>query len=331
MSKKAAFILFAGIIFCFSAKAQKDAVVYYMKTFRVSETVSFDEHVKIKEKDSADFSRVMLSPDTNTDKNLFIVKDYYMNGKPKMLGKSTNRNYILNLKGVCIEFFQNGRRKSVKNYDNNSLLGDASFYYPNGKLYLIGTYDKNHKLIINECRDSTGKILAANSTGHCIEYGDDFKYVFAEGDIINGLEDGVWNGFLIDSTRYVCNYEKGVLTKGTGYDKKGGTYSFTTTDMIDPSFKGGTNAFYGFLQHNMHYPAVAKENNVQGKVLMTFVVNKNGQLSNLKIVRGIGSGCDEEVIRVMNASPPWIPATQFGMPVRVPYTMPISFTLTRDN
>lgn len=322
MSKKALFILIISIVCSFSAKAQKDTLVYYMRTYRVSETMTFDGQVQIK--DSAEFYRVILPRDTNSDKNLFMVVDYYKDGKTKMMGKSIDQSYQLPLEGACIEFFPNGHRKSIKNFEGGKLLGDVTAYFPNGKLYLIGSYAKNSKLIISKCRDSTGKTLAENGNGHCIKYDHDFKRIYAEGDILNGLEEGVWHGFLEDSARYICTYEKGISKKGIGYDKKGGKYPFTTTDVVLPHF----DEFSAFLARNIHYPAVAKENDIQGIVYINFAVNKDGQLSDLKIIRGIGSGCDEEVMRVMKVSSPWVPGYQFGMPVRVPYTLPISFTLS---
>jgi len=76
---------------------------------------------------------------------------------------------------------------------------------------------------------------------------------------------------------------------------------------------------------------VAKENNVSGKVFVTFVVEKDGSLTDVKVVRGIGSGCDEEAMRVLKASPKWKAGIQNGRPVRVQYTMPINFALQTDD
>lgn len=101
---------------------------------------------------------------------------------------------------------------------------------------------------------------------------------------------------------------------------------FTAVEKV-PEFPGGLEQFYKFLQHNIRYPAVAFENKVQGKVFVTFVVEKDGSLTNIKEVHGIGNGCDEEAVRVMKISPKWNPGTQNGRAVRVLYTMPISFTL----
>jgi len=105
---------------------------------------------------------------------------------------------------------------------------------------------------------------------------------------------------------------------------------FTAVEQ-EPTFAGGIEKFYAFLRNNIHYPAVAKENNVQGKVFVSFVVEKDGTLTDIKVVRSLGSGTDEEAVRVLRNSPKWKPGIQNGRPVRVAYTMPISFTLQTDD
>jgi len=105
---------------------------------------------------------------------------------------------------------------------------------------------------------------------------------------------------------------------------------FTAVEK-DPSFKGGIENFYAYLRKNVHYPAIAKENNVQGKVFLTFVVERDGSLTDIKVLRSLGSGTDEEAMRVLKASPRWTPGIQNGRPVRVQYTVPISFTLQSDD
>ena len=75
---------------------------------------------------------------------------------------------------------------------------------------------------------------------------------------------------------------------------------------------------------------MAKELNIQGKVFLTFVAGKDGSLTDLRVIRGIGGGCDEEALRVLKLSPKWIPGKLYGVPVRVQYTMPITFTLSSE-
>ena len=96
-----------------------------------------------------------------------------------------------------------------------------------------------------------------------------------------------------------------------------------------PQFPGGLNAFVRFLAVNIRYPAIAREHNIQGRVIISFVVKKNGNLSNIRIARGIGNGCDEESMRVLSLSPAWTPGLKDGKPVNVAFSVPISFTLTR--
>ncbi|QQL49673.1 energy transducer TonB [Mucilaginibacter ginkgonis] len=90
---------------------------------------------------------------------------------------------------------------------------------------------------------------------------------------------------------------------------------------------GGMDKFYKFLGNNIRYPAVARENNVQGRVICQFVVERDGSLTDIKVVRGLGSGTDEEAVRVLKSSPKWKPGIQNGKPVRQQYTIPISFAL----
>jgi TonB family protein len=171
--------------------------------------------------------------------------------------------------------------------------------------------------------------MVKDGNGHCIGYNEDFKRIIAEGDIVNGLEEGEWHGSLKDSARYVCIYEKGISKKGTGYDKNGKEYPFTAIKK-EPTIKGGYEGFLKFLSRNLHYPKSAKENNIQGKVFISFVIEKDGILDDLHVIRGIGGGCDEEAMRVIKLSSPWVPGTQYGMPMRVKYTIPISFTMVTN-
>jgi periplasmic protein TonB len=94
-----------------------------------------------------------------------------------------------------------------------------------------------------------------------------------------------------------------------------------------PLFPGGDGARMKFLQDNIKYPQMARESGIQGTVYVTFVVERNGSVTDVKILRGIGGGCDEEAVRVVQNMPKWEPGKQRGKPVRVQFNMPIKFTL----
>ena len=95
----------------------------------------------------------------------------------------------------------------------------------------------------------------------------------------------------------------------------------------DPEFPGGVDALYKFIQSNIKYPQLAKENNITGRVFVTFVVEKDGSVSNVKAARDIGGGCGAEAVRVVKSMPKWTPGKQRGKAVRAAYTLPVNFTL----
>ncbi|QJD95797.1 TonB family protein [Mucilaginibacter robiniae] len=101
---------------------------------------------------------------------------------------------------------------------------------------------------------------------------------------------------------------------------------FTAVEVA-PEFPGGMESFYTLLSKTIRYPAEARDHNVQGRVIVTFVVEKDGSLSDVKALRGPGSGLDEEAVRAVTASPKWVPGHQNGKSVRVQYTVPVLFTL----
>jgi TonB family protein len=94
-----------------------------------------------------------------------------------------------------------------------------------------------------------------------------------------------------------------------------------------PSYPGGDQARIDFLIKNIRYPEEAKKKGVQGKVFVSFVVEKDGSLSDIKVLRGIGSGCDEEAVRVIKMMPKWEPGMNKGKPVKVQFVLPIKFAL----
>ncbi|WP_235005423.1 energy transducer TonB [Pedobacter nyackensis] len=96
---------------------------------------------------------------------------------------------------------------------------------------------------------------------------------------------------------------------------------------VQPDFPGGMDKFYKYLSKAIRYPAMAQENNIQGKVYLSFIIEKNGSLTDIKVERKLGFGTDEEAVRVLNASPKWMPGIQNGTAVRVKYNIPINFSL----
>ena len=95
-----------------------------------------------------------------------------------------------------------------------------------------------------------------------------------------------------------------------------------------PEFPGGQQALFKYLGENVKYPVIAQENGIQGRVVCQFVVNKDGSIVDVVVVRSSGdASLDKEAIRVINSMPKWKPGKQRGKPVRVKYTVPVNFRL----
>ena len=189
---------------------------------------------------AADFVRLVVSPDTSIDKDLYRIFDFYPNGNRKRTATSFTANGNLILDGTCIDFFPNGKRKSVISYSKGYPKGDLIRYYPNGQIYLAlritpnlpyyssslftGSYwsinSSNSDIRLLECRDSTGKILAINGNGKLILFDDDFK-LFAEGQVKKDKKEGEWIGPIADSGKFVIQFHKDEIKSGNSYLKSG--------------------------------------------------------------------------------------------------------------
>lgn len=94
-----------------------------------------------------------------------------------------------------------------------------------------------------------------------------------------------------------------------------------------PKFSGGHTEVLKYLHKNLRYPAIAQENGIQGRVVVQCVINKDGSVSDVQVLQGVDPSLDKEALRVVSTMPRWTPGKQRGKPVRVRYTLPITFRL----
>ena len=311
--------------------AQKKQNVYFLK----------NNGKEVNIKDSADFIRVISEPDSG--ETLFNIKEFYTNGKVKLISK-TSKADKKQLEGQAVSFFPNGKRQDVGTYKEGKKEGDFYEYYPNGLLYCVKEYTNDlppvggnsvgnlriRQYLIKSCNDSTGKPLLSDGEGHYIGYYPGFKKVFEEGEVKGGKRQGVWSGNSEKDSLNPFNetYESGKLISGTSTDKEGKLYTYTVRE-INPEFEGGERAFGRFLSNNIRYPRDAKVNNIQGRVFVTFVIERDGSLTDIKTTKAPSADLADESVRVLKLSPKWIPGYQYGKAVRVEYTVPINFSLAR--
>jgi periplasmic protein TonB len=112
-------------------------------------------------------------------------------------------------------------------------------------------------------------------------------------------------------------------------DDEGNDIVWTGIVESMPEPAGGYQAFYAFIGKNLKYPKQAQRMGIEGKVFIRFIVDKQGNITEVEVIRGIGMGCDEEALRVMKHLPKWQPGKQRGKPVKVRMVLPITFKLSR--
>ena len=118
-----------------------------------------------------------------------------------------------------------------------------------------------------------------------------------------------------------------VNTNAMAQNKKAANDKVLEKAEVMPEYPGGDQAMMDFVAKNVQYPQEARDKEISGRVLVSFIVEKDGSITEVKVVKGIGGGCDEEAVRVVKAMPKWKPGKDKGKPVRVSYMMPFTFKL----
>jgi protein TonB len=159
---------------------------------------------------------------------------------------------------------------------------------------------------------------------------DDMKDKIAGPVNNDGMEGGIAPA--LDNKPYDGPFGSGDRTdndkKGGGRSGQGSDEPFVSVEIM-PEFPGGKAALMAYIQRSLRYPVEALEADIEGRVIISFVVNAKGEIEDAKVARGIGGGCDKEALRMVNAMPKWKPGRQNGQNVKVYYTLPISFRLKR--
>ncbi len=304
------FLFLAAATACFAQKQD----VYFLK----------NDGSYVTHRDSADYIRIIKEPAAGSA--YFGVSEYYPDGKIKLMGESSSPSYP-KFEGTRVSYYPNGKRSAVNVYKNGVLTGVQYEFFPNGKLYIVSTNGAtplSAYSTVTSNYDSLGKALVENGTGHFVKYDKDFKYIAEEGDLKEGKKDGEWK-FIQDSLTATELYKDDKFISGTS-NFKGEIKNYTVPEA-PPSFRGGTDGFLKYLATSISYPIEDRRNGLQGVVLVWFIVERDGKISNIKILKSPSPGMESEAIRVIKRSPNWIPGTQFGRTVRATYTIPINFSL----
>lgn len=284
-------------------------------------------------RDSADYIRIVREPDSGSV--YYNIFEFYPKGNKKLIGKSVTIDPP-QFVDQCVSYYANGLRQNVSNYKNGKKTGDETCFYPNGKVFQQIHYPESNgrpnedgeDYLITANLDSLGKAQVTDGNGYYKGYDNKFQYVNEEGNVKNGKRDGQWKGEEKDfHIKFTETYDNGKLVSGNSTTDNGKSATYQQSRQVLPQFKGGVEAFGRYLSNNIVYPDFARTRDIQGKVILTFVVEKDGKLTDIKVSKSVATSLDEEAVSVLKRSPKWVPGTRFGFPVRVQYSVPIDFSL----
>lgn len=210
--------------------------------------------------------------------------------------------------------------------DNKIRQGDC-IYFSNGKIYMKGKFN-NDKM-----------------NGSWITYSNDGKNIEKEDNYLNSIKDGKCTVFYKNGkAQKSYDYSNGTIITTSCYDTLGNkldcdslylsAFKEDTSGIIydrtevSPKFKGGTAQLMKFLSNNIKYPEEARKKNLEGKVVVKFIIDEKGFVKSPSILAdGIGGGCAEEAMRVVLSMPKWTPGIYDNKFVKTFYTLPVSFKL----
>jgi TonB family protein len=260
--------------------------------------------------------------------SLYEIKDYYENDQLARHGFSRERPlYVFYKKqGKYLAYYPNSTLKEEALYKDDSYEGVKRMYFSNGKIYKKLSKEENTE-ITEEVWSWEGQPLVTGGFGKSKEYSE-YHIAVEEGLYKNGLRDSVWTGcYESGDLCYTETYAKGTLVKGTSHDREGQVYAYNEIFQI-PEFDGGIPAIYKFLSQHLKYPKKAQRAGISGKVVAKFVIEKDGSVVDVSLVKPVEPSLDGEAIRVIKlTSKHWIPGRNRAIPVRVFFTLPVNFSL----
>ncbi|RQO32310.1 hypothetical protein DBR32_01485 [Taibaiella sp. KBW10] len=310
---------FCSIFFlCVSAslQAQDNHAIYFNQKWAV-----------IPQKDTASFYRI-YTPKTN----LIEVNDFYINDTLQMTGQITLKDSLKT--GIYKYYDEQGRLSSEMPYIKGKRQGKNLDYYPNGTIAYEVSYNENFQTGYRNSYDTLGVLL---SKERFLDDPDAVRTIFASDTSWQKLAENDCHGFLDGKSYYYYPngktaseelYEKGHFVSANFFDPSGQVVYYdhekeSTAAM--PSFQGN---YTSYLSKAIKYPKEARRKKIEGRVIVAFVVEKDGSVGQLKVINSVHPLLDEEALRVVAAtSSLWKPGRIHNLPIRVYFSAPIKFTL----
>lgn len=213
---------------------------------------------------------------------------------------------------------------TVTDYQSNKLISDAKVStYINGKFTYHGETDNDGQLVIKGLETKTLEIIVeANKTIYAL------KRVFISNPKRKDLREEIKIQYTLEEEQRLYQIIDDQYKDETlGYASNMGNDDVDTTGLVSAEFPGGRAEMMKFLSRTMKYPEIAIMEGIEGKVYLSFFIQKDGVITDVKLMKGAHPLLDEEAIRTIRNSPKWIPATRDGKPVKSVFHLPLNFRL----
>lgn len=307
------FLLFTKVVF---SQESNDKIIYLDSLYK---EVSIENKYYTK-----------IIKDYNLEKTEYKHLILYKSGKlkeEKTLSEKEGGYPI----GEEIEYYENGNKSSSILYENKQRFGKTFSWYEDGKLKEEGEFitvpnaTETRFKMINYWNEKGEKTV---SDGNGLA---NFKSEFYEenGNYKDGYRVGRWSGKSLKSMySYEEIYSDGELVSGVSTEADGTKNEYSVLEVKPEPIKG-MGHFYKYISNNFNAPNSAYKNKIQGKIVVTFVVDKEGKIVEPRITRSLGTELDNEAIRVLTSYEGWKPALQKGRKVRCSFSIPIKLDFSR--
>ncbi len=277
-----------------------------------------EDFASISSKDSAKYYRVYFI--NNSNQRIGSEKTFRIDGSIYSEGVYSDDKKL----GTFSFYYSSGAKWKEESYESGIHYA-TNIWATNGQLIEESEiYDRKNRVV--NSWDSLGNPQVVKGTGRYFGYSENFQ-LLETGEFSNFEKTGVWNGYFNDGkTYYIEKYISGELSEGKSYNKQGQEFEYNVLSVSTSNYQ----IFYELVGKNLRYPVEARRKGVQGKVYVKFTIGENGKAISSSIYKGIGSGCDQEVLRVINSSSLqriFGPTIHRGQPIKQTIILPITFKL----
>jgi antitoxin component YwqK of YwqJK toxin-antitoxin module len=287
---------------------KKDKIIYFDSTW--SETLQ----------DNHKYYRIVK--DYLKDKELYKINDFYKSGVLEKEGASISRDGLLK-DGEFVYYYENGNKKAITNFQMSFPHGKCYEWYENGNKKLEGEYVKNEKTFLRELKifqfwDTNNALKVKDGNGIYEEVRENF---FASGKVKDGFKDDLWQGYdkRLGIT-FIEHYSNQKLLSGISTDLNKEEHNYSEIEKRPEPQKGIQN-LGGYFARNLILPNIK---DLDGKMYVKFVIEKDGRVTDIEVLKDIGYGIALEIMRIASAYKGWIPGEQRGIKDRNIFVFPIN-------